>query len=249
MKGKVYLVGAGPGDPELLTLRAVRVLQEAEVVLYDRLVSPAVLELVHPLAQLHYVGKERGEQERVQGEILALLLAHARSGRKVVRLKGGDPMVYGRGGEEWAFLAREGIAVELVPGVSSALAVPGMAGIPLTLRGVAGGFAVLSGHAQGGGLPDFTPYAGVDTLVILMGVGERARIAGALIAAGRRPGEPVAFIERGTTPEERVVVSSLGQVAEGKVEVQSPAVWVVGEVVRLRERLRAVEQAAAGAVG
>lgn len=237
MKGKVYLVGAGPGDPELLTLQAVRVLQEAEVVLYDRLVSPAVLELVHPLAQLHYVGKERGEQERVQGEILALLLAYARSGRKVVRLKGGDPMVYGRGGEEWAFLTQEGIAVELVPGVSSALAVPGMAGIPLTLRGVAGGFAVLSGHAQGGGLPDCTPYAGVDTLVILMGVGERARIAGALIAAGRRPGEPVAFIERGTTPEERVVVSSLGQVAEGKVEVQSPAVWVVGEVVRLRERL------------
>lgn len=239
MKGEVYLVGAGPGDPELLTLRAVRVLQEAEVVLYDRLVSPAVLELVPPLAQLHYVGKERGEQERVQGEILALLLAHARSGQKVVRLKGGDPMVYGRGGEEWAFLAREGIAVELVPGVSSALAVPGMAGIPLTLRGVAGGFAVLSGHAQGGGLPDFTPYAGVDTLVILMGVGERARIAGALIAAGRRPGEPVAFIERGTTPEERVVTATLGEVARGEVAVQPPAVWVIGEVVRMRERLEA----------
>jgi uroporphyrin-III C-methyltransferase len=239
VKGKVYLVGAGPGDPELLTLRAVRVLQEAEVVLYDRLVSPAVLALVHPLAQLHYVGKERGEQDRVQQTIFQQLLHHARAGRKVVRLKGGDPMVYGRGGEEWLFLAQEGIEVELVPGLSSALAVPGLAGIPLTLRGVAGGFALLSGQAQGGGLPDFTPYARVDTLVVLMGVKPRVHIAQELLRLGRRADEPVAFIERGTTPEERVVLSTLGAVARGEVEVQSPAVWVIGAVVRMRERLEA----------
>ncbi len=241
-RGKVYLVGAGPGDPELLTLKALRVLQTADVVLYDRLVSPAVLELVHPLAELVYVGKGPGEQERVQGEIFTLLLAHARAGQRVVRLKGGDPMVYGRGGEEWLALAEHGVEVELVPGVSSALALPGLAGIPLTLRGVAGGFAVLSGHTQGGALPELTPYAGVDTLVVLMGVGERARIAQALIAAGRGADEPVAFIEKGSTPEERVVLATLGQVARGEVEVQSPAVWVIGQVVRLRERLSAARQ-------
>ncbi|WP_051304078.1 uroporphyrinogen-III C-methyltransferase [Calidithermus chliarophilus] len=250
-RGKVYLVGAGPGDPELLTLRAVRVLQEAEVVLHDRLVSPAVLELVNPLARLLYVGKGPGEQDRVQQLIFQQLLCHARAGRKVVRLKGGDPMVYGRGGEEWLFLAQEGVEVEVVPGVSSSLAVPGLAGIPLTLRGVAGGFAVLSGHgqhgqAQGGvgGLPDFTPYARVDTLVVLMGVGERLRIARELLQAGRRADEPVAFIEKGSTPEERVVLSTLGAVARGEVAVQPPAVWVIGEVVRVREQLEALERAA-----
>ncbi|MBO1438135.1 uroporphyrinogen-III C-methyltransferase [Meiothermus sp. CFH 77666] len=252
-RGKVYLVGAGPGDPELLTLKALRVLQEAEVVLYDRLVSPAVLERVNPLAQLLYVGKEAGEQDSVQQAIFQQLLHHARSGRKVVRLKGGDPMVYGRGGEEWAFLAAEGLEVELVPGLSSALAVPGLAGIPLTLRGVAGGFAVLTGQAQGGGLPDFTPYAQVDTLVVLMGVKQRVRIAGELLRLGRRADEPVAFIEKGSTPQERVVIATLGQVAQGEVEVRSPAVWVIGQVVRLREQLRAIEQTAervvSGALG
>ncbi|PZA07687.1 MULTISPECIES: uroporphyrinogen-III C-methyltransferase [unclassified Meiothermus] len=248
MRGKVYLVGAGPGDPELLTLKALRVLQEAEVVLYDRLVGEGVLQLVHPAAQLLYVGKELGQQECVQGEIFRQMLHHARAGRKVVRLKGGDPMVYGRGGEEWVFLAQEGIAVELVPGVSSSLALPGLAGIPLTLRGVAGGFAVLSGHAQGGVLPGFSPYASIDTLVILMGVKARVQIARGLIEAGRSPQEPVAFIENGSTPQERVVTATLGEVAQGGVEVRSPAVWVIGEVVRLRERLRAAEQAAARAL-
>lgn len=240
-RGKVYLVGAGPGDPELLTLKALRVLQEAEVVLYDRLVGPAVLELlerVNPLAELIYVGKEQGEQEQVQGEIFEQMLFHARSGRKVVRLKGGDPMVYGRGGEEWAFLAQQGIAVELVPGISSALALPGLAGIPLTLRGVAGGFAVLSGHTQGGRIPDLAPYARIDTLVILMGVKARAQLARALLAAGRSPDEPVAFVENGSTPQERLVLCSLGRVAEGGVQVSPPALWIVGEVVRAREVLK-----------
>ncbi|WP_027882887.1 uroporphyrinogen-III C-methyltransferase, partial [Meiothermus rufus] len=208
-RGRVYLVGAGPGDPELLTLRALQVLQEAEVVLYDRLVSPAVLELIHPLAERVYVGKEPGEQSGVQQRIFQLLLHYAHSGHRVVRLKGGDPMVYGRGGEEWLFLAQQGIEVELVPGLSAALALPGLAGIPLTLRGVARGFAVISGHTQDGVLPDLTAYARVDTLVVLMGVAGRAQIAQNLIKVGRNPEEPSAFIEKGATPEERVVLSSL----------------------------------------
>ncbi|RTG91743.1 uroporphyrinogen-III C-methyltransferase [Thermus scotoductus] len=244
-RGKVYLVGAGPGDPELLTLRALRLLKRAEVVLYDRLVSPAVLEQVNPRAQLVYVGKELGEQDRVQEFILHQLLHHARSGKKVVRLKGGDPLVYGRGGEEWLFLTEKGIEVEVVPGVSSALAVPALAGIPLTMRGVSGGFAVLSGHTQGGRLPDLTPYTRVDTLVVLMGIKERSRIAQELVRVGRRPEEPVAFIERGSTPQERVVVSTLGEVAAGGSEVQPPAVWVIGEVVRIRARLKPFEASTA----
>lgn len=182
----VYLVGAGPGSADLLTLRAARVLQEAEVVLYDRLVSPEVLALVNPQAELIYVGKTKGEQDKQQ-QILQLLLSHARAGRKVVRLKGGDPMVFGRGAEEWLHLAQAGLPVELVPGLSSAVALPGLWGIPLTMRGLASGFAVISGQIQEGAAPNLAAYARVDTLVILMGVERRVELARALIRAGRRP--------------------------------------------------------------
>ncbi|RDI94444.1 uroporphyrinogen-III C-methyltransferase, partial [Meiothermus sp. QL-1] len=199
MRGRVYLVGAGPGDPELLTLKAARVLAGAEVVLHDRLVGEGVLALVNPGAHRIYVGKEVGQQG-VQEEILALMLAYARKGCAVVRLKGGDPMVFGRGGEEWRFLVEQGVAVEVVPGVSSAIAAPSLAGIPLTLRGVAGGFAVVSGQGQGGELPSLAAYAGVETLVVLMGVSQRQQLAAQLIALGRPPAEPVAFIERSSTP-------------------------------------------------
>lgn len=235
--GKVYLVGAGPGDPELLTLKALHVLGEADVVLYDRLVNPAVLEWANPRAERIYVGKEPGQQAVVQEKILHQMLAHAQAGRTVVRLKGGDPLVYGRGGEEWLFLVEAGIEVELVPGVSSALAVPGLAGIPLTFRGVSGGFAVVSGHAEKGKLPELEPYAQADTLVVLMGVTPRKEIAQRLIQSGRDPEEPVVFIEKGSTQEERVVVSTLNEVVRG-VEVHPPAVWIIGQVVRLREKLR-----------
>jgi uroporphyrin-III C-methyltransferase len=234
VRGKVYLVGAGPGDPELLTLRAYRVLQEAQVVLYDRLVSPAVLELVNPTAQRIYVGKTRGTQAQVQEEIQSLLLAHAQSGQRVVRLKGGDPMVYGRGAEEWAFLAEHQIEVEVVPGISSALAAPTLAGIPLTLRGVAHSFAVISGQAAGGLPPALERVAQAETLVVLMGVERRVELAQALIRLGRGPKEPVAFIEKSTTPHERVVVSTLAEVAAGQLAVEAPAVWVLGAVVAHR---------------
>jgi siroheme synthase len=155
----------------------------------------------------------------------------------VVRLKGGDPCVFGRGGEEWQALRAEGVEVELVPGISSAVSVAGLAGIPVTFRGISRGFAVVTGHCQNPAETDWSRYAGVDTLVILMGVKCRAAIAARLIEAGRPPEEPVAFIEKGTTPEERVICSTLAEVAAGAVEVATPALFVVGSVVELRKEL------------
>ena len=248
-RGKVYLVGAGPGDPDLLTVKALRVLRAAEVVLYDRLVAPEILAEAGPDAILIYAGKHGGEQDLVQPWIVEQMVGHARGGRTVVRLKGGDPCVFGRGGEEWQALAEEGIEVEIVPGVSSAIAVPEAAGIPLTFRGVARSFAVVTGQNRHGEETKWADFAAVDTLVILMGVGPRAEIAAALLDAGREATEPAAFIERGTTPEERVVVTTLGEVAAGATTVEAPAVFVVGEVVRVREELlecsRAGERAGA----
>ncbi|MCL6545967.1 MAG: uroporphyrinogen-III C-methyltransferase [Bryobacteraceae bacterium] len=243
-RAKIYLVGAGPGAKELLTLRACEVLGLAEVVLYDRLVSAEVLSLARPGAVLVNVGKKHGEQEKGQQKILRLLEWYARRRRHVVRLKGGDPLVFGRGAEEWEWLRQRGWEVELVPGVSSAVAVPGLAGIPPTFRQVARSFAVVTGHTCGEAGPDWDKLAGVDTLIILMGVANRERIAHELIAAGRNPRQPVAFIENGTLAGERVVVADLGEVAAGRVEVASPAVMVVGEVVRLQDRLVAQAETA-----
>ena len=237
--GKVFLVGAGPGDPELLTLKAARLLNSCDVVLYDRLVSPAILEMVHPSAELIYVGKHEGDQERVQSQIFDLLLKHALDGKTVVRLKGGDPLVFGRGAEEWALALEHGIEVELVPGITSAISVPGLAGIPLTFRDVSRGFAVITGHCNEGLAVNWSAYAHIDTLIVLMGVKNRAFIAESLIAAGRNRDEPVAFVERGATPQENVVIASLREVAAGQVMVQNPAVFVIGQVVKLRETLLA----------
>ena len=241
--GKVYLLGAGPGDPELLTLKAFRILREAEVILYDRLVSAEILALANPAAILIHTGKRHGEQEEIQNEINNLMLDHWRAGRTVVRLKGGDPMVFGRGAEEWALLVAHGAEVELVPGVSSAIAVPALAGIPVTFRGVASSFAVITGHNRKSEMPDWSKFRGVDTLVILMGVENRAQTAAELIRLGRPASEPVGFVERGSTDRERVVTATLGEVAAGLVEVCSPAVCIVGEVVRLRTKLTVVGQA------
>jgi len=237
LSGKVYLVGAGPGDPDLLTVKARRVLRAADVILYDRLVAPEVLAEARPDAKLLYAGKRAGEQESVQQWIIEQMLHHARRGRIVVHLKGGDPCVFGRGGEEWRTLRERGIEVELVPGLTSAISLPGLAGIPVTFRGVSRAFAVVTGHCQRGSDIDWSRYAGIDTLVILMGVARRARIARALIAAGRPAQEPVAFIERGATAGERIITSSLGAVADGLADVTPPAVFVVGAVVRLRREL------------
>jgi uroporphyrin-III C-methyltransferase len=242
--GKVYLVGAGPGDPELLTLKALRLLREADVVIYDRLVSPRTLALANCDARLIHAGKEQGQQERIQREIESQMLENALAGRIVVRLKGGDPMVFGRGAEEWRFLAERGIAVELVPGVSSALAVPALAGLPLTCRGVASSFAVIAGHRRNLSTQNWARYLHVDTLVILMGVDNRRSIARNLIKAGRSTEEPLAFVERGSTESERVVTATLGEVARGVIEVRPPAILVIGQAVRLRRSLQAAVRAA-----
>ena len=237
--GKVYLVGAGPGDPELLTLRALRILKEADVVLYDRLISEDVLSYTKPNCALIYVGKKDGKHSLPQEEINALMVKLASSHRVVVRLKGGDPFVFGRGGEEALYLREHGIECEIVPGVSSLYSVPAYGGIPLTFRGLSSSFAVVTGHEAVGKLKrvNWKAFSGVDTLVILMGVRNRQRIAKELIDAGRDKEEPVAFIEKGTTQDQRVVISTLGEVACSPPNVNAPAVMVVGEVVRLREKL------------
>jgi uroporphyrin-III C-methyltransferase len=240
--GKLFLIGAGPGDPELLTLKAARVLRECDVVLYDRLVSPEVLSFARADAELIYVGKHEGEQHQTQAGIFDLIRRHALEGKTVARLKGGDPLIFGRGAEEWALARETGISVELIPGITSAVAVPGLAGIPLTYRGVSQSFAVITGHCHEGRGEYWQSYAGVHTLVILMGVKNRAHIAHSLIAAGRDPNEPVAFVQRGTTASEEVLESTLAEVAAGQTKVHNPAVFVIGRVVRLRSQLTASER-------
>jgi uroporphyrin-III C-methyltransferase len=234
---KLYLIGAGPGDPELLTLKAVRLLGECDVILYDRLVNPELLRFANPRAELIYIGKHEGEQERVQSRIFDLILQFARQGKTVGRLKGGDPLVFGRGAEEWELARRHAIEVELVPGVSSAIAVPGLARIPLTYRGISQSFVIVTAHCHEGSAEDWSKYQGIDTLVVLMGVKNREFVARSLIAGGRRAEEPAAFIERGSLPGERVVESTLAEIAAGKCQIESPAILVIGEVVRLRGRL------------
>ena len=247
--GKVYIVGAGPGDPELLTLKAVKVISNADVILYDRLIGKEVLDFAKPGALLLYVGKEDGKHTIPQEEINDLLYRFSNLYESVVRLKGGDPMVFGRGGEEVLYLAERGVEVEVVPGVSSIYAVPSSAFIPVTHRDCASSFAVVTGHEAVGKLKkvEWRAFRDVETLVILMGVKNRQRIARELIEAGRSPEEPVAFIEKGTTPDQRTVVTTLGEVAHSPPPVEPPAVMVVGKVVRIGERIsRLMEVAGVG---
>jgi uroporphyrin-III C-methyltransferase len=236
-RANVQIVGAGPGDPDLLTLRALRAIEQAEVILYDRLVTAEILALANPSAEFIYAGKVEGQQEAVQREIFRQLVALASSGKRVVRLKGGDPFVFGRGAEEARHLISRGFTVEVIPGVSSAIGVPAAAGIPVTYRGLSSSFTVVTGHLRNEDPVDWERFARVETLVILMGVHTRREIAIALIGAGRPADEPVAFIENGSTERQRVIETTLGAVAQGGVEVSAPAVFVAGEVVRLRPAL------------
>ena len=229
MNAKIYLVGAGPGDPELLTVKAHKLLVTADVVYHDRLVSDEILSLVPRHARLVDVGKRPYGASTSQNVINEMLVEAALSNDSVVRLKGGDPLVFGRGAEEADYLVAHGIDVEIVPGISSALGVPTAAGVPITRRGVASGFAVVTGH-QAENKIDWSRLTAVETLVILMGVRNRANIANALIAAGRPAEEPILFIERGTTPRERRITGTLGEVAEGRTIVYAPAIWIVGAV-------------------
>ncbi len=235
--GTVYLVGAGPGDPDLLTVRGRALLEQADVVVYDRLVAPALLTCVRPEAERIYVGKAPGRHTCPQEEIHTLLIDAARRGRVVVRLKGGDPFVFGRGGEEGLALRAAGIPFVVVPGVTSAVSVPAYAGIPVTHRGVAQAFTVVTGHTCGTDAPDWAALARAGTLVILMGLRRLPEIARTLMAGGRAPDTPVAVIAQGSTPEQIVVEGTLETIAARVADLRPPATIVVGDVVALRHAL------------
>ena len=236
LNGLVYLIGAGPGAADLITLRGLRCLRRADVVVHDRLVDPELVAEAGWSAEVVSVGKARGRRGPDQSAINDLLIAKARAGLTVARLKGGDPFVFGRGSEEAHALARAGVPFEVVPGLSSATSVPALAGIPLTHRGVAGSFAVVTAE-RATGSTDWRALAKLDTLVVLMGVERLAEIARQLIRCGRPAATPVAVIERGTTRHERVVVSVLSDVGRAAVEagVRPPAIVIIGDVVSLRD--------------
>ncbi|MGH8908783.1 MAG: uroporphyrinogen-III C-methyltransferase [Egibacteraceae bacterium] len=243
-RGTVHLVGGGPGDPGLLGLRAARLLQTATFVAYDRLSPPEALGLCQPGCEQVYVGKLPDRHALAQPELNVLLVERAQAGDAVVRLKGGDPFVLGRGSEEAAACVAAGVPFEVVPGVTSAVAVPAYAGIPVTHRGLSTGFAVVTGHedpAKGASQLDYQALARFPgTLVLLMGVGRIGGIARELTAAGRDPATPVALVRWGSTPRQETLVTTLGDVGERVAEAGfgPPAVTIVGEVTALREQLR-----------
>lgn len=250
-RGFVSLVGAGPGDPDLLTRKAVQRLADADLVLYDALVDPDALELA-PSAQRVFVGKRAGRPQVRQEFINWLMIRAARHGRKVVRLKGGDPFVFGRGGEEALALAAAGIAFEVVPGVSSAIAAAGLAGIPVTHRGIATGFVVVSGHAEDAYRPVLESLApNSATVVVMMGVGTIERLAGLLVNRGWSPMTPAAIVFGASTSAETVWTLALRDLQEGLELSDSSAAGtvVIGEVVRLRAALAAQADVAGAAAG
>ena len=258
--GTVYLVGAGPGDPGLLTIRAAELIARADVILHDRLIPAGALDATRPDAEIVFVGKQGGGAQVPQSEINRLLLDRARAGKDVVRLKGGDPFVFGRGGEE-ALLCREaGVPFEVVPGVTAGVAAPAYAGIPVTHRDLASGVAFVTGHERGAAgderseagekahsaldWPALAAFPG--TLVFYMGVRALPRIAQQLVAGGRAADEPVAVVERGTLPGQRTLLATLGDVAARAAaeRIQAPAITIVGPVAALHEQLAWLERRA-----
>ena len=236
--GIVYIVGGGPGDPGLITVKGLECLRRADVVLYDRLAALELLDQVPPHAELIDVGKEPKRHRRSQDEINALLIAKSREGKTVVRLKGGDPFVFGRGGEECRALAEAGIRYEVIPGVSSAIAVPAYAGIPVTQRGVTTAFTVVAGHTGGSESDiDWDGISKIGTIVFLMGVEHLPEIVQGLVSHGRGIDTPVALIQDGTTQNQYVVTGTLEDIVEKASNILPPSVLIVGEVVRLREQL------------
>jgi uroporphyrinogen III methyltransferase/synthase len=244
----VYLVGAGPGDPGLLTVRAAELIARADVILYDRLVPAEALAGARPDAERFYVGKQGGGEQVPQQETQRLLVEHARAGRTVVRLKGGDPFVFGRGGEEALVCFEAGIPFEVVPGVTAGVAAPAYAGIPVTHRDLASGVAFVTGHEDPAKLdsaldwPALAAFPG--TLVFYMGVRALPRIAEQLIAGGRAPEEPAAVVERGTLAGQRTLLATLADVAERAAaeRIRAPAITLVGPVAGLRDRLAWLER-------
>lgn len=238
--GKVVLVGAGPGDPDLLTVRAVQRIGSGDVIVYDRLVQQRVLALAKPSAEKIFMGKPQGHHVR-QDEIHALLVEKARQGKTVIRLKGGDPFLFGRGGEEVEYLAEHGVPFEVVPGISSSLAAPLSAGIAITHRAASSSVAIVTGHNAAGNddRVNWQALAGIDTLVFLMGVHNVETIALKLMAAGRSLNTPAAMIQMASWDGEVIVTGTLKNIAAvvRREGIEPPATLVIGEVVLLRERL------------
>jgi uroporphyrin-III C-methyltransferase len=244
--GKVYLVGAGPGHPELLTLKAAELIRRGDVIVYDRLIQEEVLALAKPSAERIYMGKPVGRHDSRQDEINELLVRKAREGKTVVRLKGGDPFLFGRGGEEAEYLAGNGIPFEVIPGVCSALSAPLSAGIPVTHRDYASAVTIVTGHnaATAEDRLDWRALARCDTLVLLMAVHNTGTIARKLIQCGRSPQTPAAIIQMAFWHEERVVIGTLEDIADRVCAegIKPPATLVIGEVVRVREKLQGAQR-------
>ncbi len=243
--GKVYLTGAGPGDIELLTLKAARVIEQADVIIYDRLANPEILQMAKDGCEFIYVGKADGKHILPQEQINEVLYECAKKYNVVVRLKGGDPFVFGRGGEEGKYLYDRGIEFEVIPGITSAISVPAYAGIPVTHRGVSVSFRVVTGHEAPNKEASQIPWENFktdDTIVFLMGLHNLDQIAKKLIEIGKPRDFPVAVISKGTTPEQRTVIGTLDDIYDKAKDLPTPALIVVGKVVELREELNWFER-------
>ncbi len=239
--GIVWLVGAGPGDPDLLTLKALRLIQTADVVIHDRLVSPSIMALIPAATRRIYVGKARSDHAVPQEDINQLLMREANAGHKVLRLKGGDPFIFGRGGEELELLAEAGIPFEVVPGITAASGCAAYAGIPLTHRDYAQSVRFITGHLKNDGVNLHWPELmdPMQTLVFYMGLVGLQAICEQLIAHGRSPLTPVALVEKGTTPQQRVVIATLATINERVIaeKVSAPTLTIIGDVVQLHNKL------------
>jgi len=248
MMGKVYIVGAGPGNLDLLTIKGLRCIQQADVIVYDRLVNRELLREAKPHAEFIYCGKQPKFHTMPQEMINQLLVHYARLGKVVTRLKGGDPFVFGRGAEEIEELVKNNIAYEVVPGVTAGIAAPAYAGIPITHRELGNSFAIITGHCKNGEPADIkweSLVKAVDTLAIYMGVGNLPYICEQLVKHGKCKDTPVAIIQEGTTPEQKTITGTIGSIVSlaQKAKIKNPAMIVVGEVVSFKNRIEQIQEA------